>query len=93
MGAAVDIEAWMQDPSSVTAYEKQQSELGDNPSDETVLNTRLIPDPRKVRMRVYQTNSTHLVAACASPGAVARHCVLRGRARFQNAPPAVLRSG
>ena len=30
-----------------------------NPSDETLLDTRLIPDPRKVRLRVYQTNSTH----------------------------------
>jgi arginine decarboxylase len=43
----------------VTAYEKQQAELGENPSDETLLNTRLIPDPRKVKLRVYQTNSTH----------------------------------
>ena len=59
MGAAADIEAWLQDPDSVAAYEKQQAELGDNPSDETLLNTRLIPDPRKVRLRVYQTNSTH----------------------------------
>ena len=30
-----------------------------NPSDETLLATRLIPDPRRVRLRVYQTNSTH----------------------------------
>ena len=36
-----------------------QTELGENPSDETLLNTRLIPDPRKVKLRVYQTNSTH----------------------------------
>src|SRR5690348_14002467 len=59
MGAANDIEAWLKDPASVTAYEKQQADLGDNPSDETLLNTRLIPDPRKVKLRVYQTNSTH----------------------------------
>ena len=59
MGAAGDIEAWLKDPASVTAYEKQQAELGENPSDETLLDTRLIPDPRKVRLRVYQTNSTH----------------------------------
>jgi arginine decarboxylase len=59
MGAANDIEAWLHDPSSVAAYEKQQAELGKNPSDETLLKTRLIPDPRKVRLRVYQTNSTH----------------------------------
>ena len=59
MGAANDIEAWMHDPKSVQAYEKQRAELGDNPSDETLLNTRLIPDPRQIRLRVYQTNSTH----------------------------------
>ncbi len=59
MGAAGEIEAWLEDPAAVTAYEKQQAELGENPSDETLLDTRLIPDPRKVRLRVYQTNSTH----------------------------------
>jgi arginine decarboxylase len=59
MGAAAEIEAWMRDPASVTAYEKQIAALGEAPSDETLLATRLIPDPRKVRLRVYQTNSTH----------------------------------
>src|SRR5437764_922836 len=59
MGAANDIEAWMRDPKSVAAYEKQQAELGKNPSDEVLLKTRLIPDPRQIRLRVYQTNSTH----------------------------------
>jgi len=59
MGAASEIETWMHDPKSVAAYEKQQSELGKNPSDEVLLKTRLIPDPRQIRLRVYQTNSTH----------------------------------
>src|SRR3954449_8180887 len=59
MGAAGDIEAWLDDPKSVTAYERQQADLGSNPSDDTLLNTRLIPDPRKVKLRVYQTHSTH----------------------------------
>jgi arginine decarboxylase len=59
MGAANDIEAWMRDPQSVAAYEKQRAELGDNPSNDVLLNTRLIPDPRKIKLRVYQTNSTH----------------------------------
>jgi arginine decarboxylase len=59
MGAANDIEAWIHDPKSVQAYEKQRADLGDNPSDEMLLKTRLIPDPRLVRLRVYQTNSTH----------------------------------
>jgi arginine decarboxylase len=59
MGAANDIEAWLSDPASVTAYEKQQAELGKSPSNEKLLNTRLIPDPRRVHLRVYQTHSTH----------------------------------
>ncbi len=59
MGATEAIQAWINDPASVAAYEKQQAELGPDPSTETLLETRLIPDPRKVRLRVYQTNSTH----------------------------------
>jgi arginine decarboxylase len=59
MGAANDIEAWMHDPKSVAAYEKQQAELGKNPSNDLLLKTRLIPDPRQIKLRVYQTNSTH----------------------------------
>jgi arginine decarboxylase len=59
MGAAADIAAWLREPASVTAYEKQRAELGDNPSDDALLDARLVPDPRKVRLRVYQTNSTH----------------------------------
>ncbi|SJN12226.1 COG1982: Arginine/lysine/ornithine decarboxylases [Halomonas citrativorans] len=59
MGAASNIEAWLDDPASITAYEQQQEALGEQPNDEALLNTRLIPDPRKVKLRVYQTNSTH----------------------------------
>ena len=59
MGAAADIAAWLREPASVTAYEQQRAELGDNPSDDALLDARLVPDPRKVRLRVYQTNSTH----------------------------------
>ncbi|MHA3979832.1 ornithine decarboxylase [Halovulum sp. GXIMD14794] len=59
MGAAEAIETWMHDPASVEAYEAQQKELGKNPSAAKLMETRLIPDPRKIRLRVYQTNSTH----------------------------------
>jgi arginine decarboxylase len=59
MGAAEVIEAWLHSPGAVAQYEAQQASLGDTPSMDTLLDTRLIPDPRKVRMRVYQTNSTH----------------------------------
>ncbi|MCA3280896.1 MAG: decarboxylase [Roseomonas sp.] len=59
MGAAADIEAWLRSPEALAAFEKQQAALGADPSDDALLNTRLVPDPRQVRLRVYQTNSTH----------------------------------
>jgi arginine decarboxylase len=59
MGAAADIEAWLRDPRSLNEYEKQQAELGKHPTDNVLLSARLLPDPRKVKLRVYQTNSTH----------------------------------
>lgn len=59
MGAANDIEAWLNDAKSVSEYEQQQASLGTEPIDEALLNTRLIPDPRKVKLRVYHTHSTH----------------------------------
>ncbi|MEP9375891.1 decarboxylase [Aquabacter sp. CN5-332] len=59
MGAAAAIKEWMRQPGSIEAYEKQQAKLGKKPTEETLLETRLIPDPHKIRLRVYQTNSTH----------------------------------
>lgn len=59
MGAAGAIEEWLRDPASVAAYEAQKAKLGAKPTDKVLMETRLIPDPRKVRLRVYQTNSTH----------------------------------
>jgi len=59
MGAAAWLEKWIQSPEALAQYQAQQAELGDNPSAEKLLATRLIPDPRKVRLRIYQTNSTH----------------------------------
>jgi arginine decarboxylase len=59
MGAAAWLETWLHSPEALAQYEMQKAELGDDPSAEKLLATRLIPDPRKVRLRVYQTNSTH----------------------------------
>lgn len=59
MGAAADIERWINDPAAVAAYERQREELGSKPSRKALLDARLVPDPRKIRLRVYQTNSTH----------------------------------
>lgn len=54
MGAADAIAAWMKEPAALAAYEAQQKELGKSPSAAKLLETRLIPDPRRIRLRVYQ---------------------------------------
>src|SRR5206468_1837903 len=61
MGAAADIEAWLQTPAATEAFAAQEKSLGRelDPKDPRVLDTRLQPDPSKVRLRIYQTNSTH----------------------------------
>jgi hypothetical protein len=59
MGVAGHIEEWLHGPASIAAYERQRAELGNNPSDAALLDARLVPDPRQMRLRVYQTNSTH----------------------------------
>lgn len=59
MGAAAYIENWLEDPASLQHYERQQQELGETPSDDELMQANLVPDPRLVRLRVYQTNSTH----------------------------------
>src|SRR6266478_2344740 len=61
MGAAADIEAWLETPAAAEASVAQAKTLGSDldPNDSRILDTRLVPDPTKVRLRVYQTNSTH----------------------------------
>src|SRR5207247_470235 len=59
--ALLDIEAWLQTPAATEAFAAQEKSLGRelDPKDPRVLDTRLQPDPSKVRLRIYQTNSTH----------------------------------
>src|SRR6516165_7009935 len=59
MGAAAILERKFKDPTYREAYIKQQKKLGSNPSDNEILETRLLANPDKARVRVYQTNSTH----------------------------------
>jgi arginine decarboxylase len=59
MGAAEILERKFKDPAYREAYKEQQRTLGSNPSDEALLDTRVLANPEKVRLRVYQTNSTH----------------------------------
>src|SRR5256885_6539287 len=47
MGAAADIEAWLQTPAATEAFAAQEKSLGRelDPKDPRVLDTRLQPDP------------------------------------------------
>ena len=61
MGAAAILERKFKDPAYRKAYEEQAKKLGSDldPKDSTLLDTHLVVNPDKVRLRVYQTNSTH----------------------------------
>ena len=61
MGARAALKEAFADPKYLERYLAQEKKLGADldPKDKRVLETRLIPDPRKAKLRVYQTNSTH----------------------------------
>ena len=72
MGAAAILEKKFKDPVYRAAYLEQVKKLGGdlNPKDETLLKTRLLANPDKVRLRVYQTNSTHKSMSSLRQGAM-----------------------
>jgi arginine decarboxylase len=61
MGARAALREAFADPAYLERYLAQEKKLGADldPSDKRVLDTRLIPDPRRAKLRIYQTNSTH----------------------------------
>ena len=70
MGAAAILESKFKDPAYRAAYEAQKKKLGPNPTAETLLKTRLLPNPDAVHLRVYQTNSTHKSMSCLRQGSM-----------------------
>ncbi len=72
MGAAAILERKFKDPAYRAAYVEQTKKLGEDldPNDGTLLNTRLLANPDKVRLRVYQTNSTHKSMSCLRQGSM-----------------------
>src|SRR6201997_2190070 len=70
MGAAATLERKFKDPTYHEAYKDQQKKLGSNPNEKTLLETRLLANPEKVRLRVYQTNSTHKSMSCLRQGSM-----------------------
>jgi len=72
MGAAAILESKFKDPAYRAAYKEQEKKLGADldPKDKTLLETRLLANPEKVRLRVYQTNSTHKSMSCLRQGSM-----------------------
>jgi arginine decarboxylase len=60
MGAAATLTARYRDPAYRERYKAFAAKAGAlDPADGRLLDLHLLPDPDKVRIRVYQTNSTH----------------------------------
>lgn len=65
MAAAQKLEKQFRDPAYARRYAEQQRRLAavgngmEDAGDEQLMQTRLIPDPAKARLRVYATQSTH----------------------------------
>ncbi|WP_261318157.1 aminotransferase class I/II-fold pyridoxal phosphate-dependent enzyme [Rhizobium leguminosarum] len=72
MGAAAELEAMFQDPDYAARFEAFSAEFGaeDWANDERVLNTPLLADPSKARLRVYATQSTHKTLAALRQGSM-----------------------
>lgn len=70
MGAAAILERKFKDPVYHHAYKEQEKKLGTNPTDKALLETRLLANPERVRLRVYQTNSTHKSMSCLRQGSM-----------------------
>jgi arginine decarboxylase len=72
IGAATALEEWRATPEALKAYEAQAAELGEDldPKDPRLLDRRLVPDPRKIRIRVYETDSVHKSMSCLRQGSI-----------------------
>jgi arginine decarboxylase len=70
MGAAEVLEAKFKSALYRQAYNEQQKQLGSTPSEKALLDARLLADPDNVRLRVYQTNSTHKSMSCLRQGSM-----------------------
>jgi arginine decarboxylase len=70
MGAATILEKKFKDPAYQQTYKEQQAKFGANPSEKGLLDNRLLANPEKVRLRVYQTNSIHKSMSCLRQGSI-----------------------
>ena len=72
LGAAAALEEWRDSPAALAAWKAQAAERGEDldPKDARLLKRRLVPDPRKIRIRVYETDSVHKSMSCLRQGSI-----------------------
>ena len=72
LGAAAALEEWRTTPAALAAWQAQAAELGEDfdPKDPRLLKRRLVPDPRKIQIRVYETDSVHKSMSCLRQGSI-----------------------
>jgi arginine decarboxylase len=71
MGAASAIREMMRDPEYRKRYEKFKSEIGElDPKNPRLLDMDLLPDPEKVRVRVYESDSVHKSMSALRQGSI-----------------------
>jgi len=72
MGAAAALEDWRASPDALAAWQAQVVELGEelDPKDPRLLDRTLVPDPRKMRVRVYETDSIHKSMSALRQGSI-----------------------
>jgi arginine decarboxylase len=71
MGAATVLRAMMRDPEYRKRYEEFKKQAGDlDPKNARLLDMPLLPDPDKVRIRVYETDSVHKSMSSLRQGSI-----------------------
>jgi Arginine/lysine/ornithine decarboxylases len=71
MGAAAALREQFADPAYRERYQKFKAATGNlNPKNAKLLDLHLLPDPDKVRVRVYESNSVHKSMSCLRQGSV-----------------------
>jgi arginine decarboxylase len=72
LGAAATLEEWRKTPAALEAWKAQAKELGEDldPKDKRLLERHLVPDPRKMRIRVYETDSVHKSMSALRQGSI-----------------------
>jgi arginine decarboxylase len=72
MGSAAALEEWRKSPEAKAAWDAQVAELGEDldPKDARLLDRHLIPNPAKMRLRVYETNSVHKSMSSLRQGSI-----------------------